>query len=211
MTLSRFSSAMIVSPDMWLSMLTRQLPDDQKDQENLTIYGYLVGAAIVLAFIRAHGFLLASLRCSERLHDNMVVAVLQAPVLFFDSNPVGRIMNRFSKDVGCMDEVLTKAFLTSLQLVLLIFASILVPIVTNPWILFVVIPLVVLVIRISKYYLTTSRELKRMKSTCRSPVFSHFSETLNGLDTIRTRERQRAFVDQFHRYNLDNSFVLSGS
>jgi len=211
MTLSRFSSAMIVSPDVWLSMLTRQLPDDQKDQENLTIYGYLVGAAIVLAFIRAHGFLLASLRCSERLHDNMVVAVLQAPVLFFDSNPVGRIMNRFSKDVGCMDEVLTKAFLTSLQLVLLIFASILVPIVTNPWILFVVIPLVVVVIRISKYYLTTSRELKRMESTCRSPVFSHFSETLNGLDTIRTRGRQRAFVDQFYRYNLDNSFVLSGS
>ena len=202
---------MIVSPDVWLSMLTRQLPDDQKDQENLTIYGYLVGAAIVLAFIRAHGFLLASLRCSERLHDNMVVAVLQAPVLFFDSNPVGRIMNRFSKDVGCMDEVLTKAFLTSLQLVLLIFASILVPIVTNPWILFVVIPLVVLVIHISKYYLTTSRELKRMESTCRSPAFSHFSETLNGLDTIRTRGRQRAFVDQFHRYNLDNSFVLSGS
>jgi len=211
MTFSRFSSAMIVSPDVWLSMLTRQLPDDQKDQENLKIYGYLVGAAIVFAFIRAHGFLLASLRCSERLHDNMVVAVLQAPVLFFDSNPVGRIMNRFSKDVGCMDEVLTKAFLTSLQLVLLIFASILVPIVTNPWILFVVIPLVVVVIRISKYYLTTSRELKRMESTCRSPVFSHFSETLNGLDTIRTRGRQRAFVDQFYRYNLDNSFVLSGS
>ena len=174
MTLSRFSSAMIVSPDVWLSMLTRQLPDDQKDQDNLTIYGYLVGAAIVLAFIRAHGFLLASLRCSERLHDNMVVAVLQAPVLFFDSNPVGRIMNRFSKDVGCMDEVLTKAFLTSLQLVLLIVASILVPIVTNPWILFVVIPLVVLVIRISKYYLTTSRELKRMESTCRSSVLSLF-------------------------------------
>ena len=146
-------------------MLTRQLPDDQKDPENLTIYGYLVGAVLVLAFIRAHGFLLASLRCSERLHDKMVVAVLQAPVLFFDSNPVGRIMNRFSKDVGCMDEVLPKTFLTSLQLVLLIFTPIIVPIVTNPWLLFVVVPLAVLVTRISKCYSTTSRERKGMEST----------------------------------------------
>ena len=202
---------MIVSPDVWLSMLTRQLPDDQKDRENLTIYAYLVGTALVLAFVRAHGFLLASLRCSERLHDKMVVAVLQAPVLFFDSNPVGRIMNRFSKDVGCMDEVLPKTFLKSLELVLLIFTSILVPIVTNPWTLFAVVPLAVVVTRISKYYLTTSRELKRMESTSRSPVFSHFSETLNGLDTIRTRGRQRAFVDKFHRYHRDNSFTLTES
>ena len=202
--MSRFSSAIIVSPDVWVSMLTRQLPDDQKDPQDLTIYGYLVGTSFVLAFIRAHGFLLASLRCSETLHDKMVAAVLQAPVLFFDSNPVGRIMNRFSKDVGCIDEVLPNTFLRSLQLVLLIFTSILVPIATNPWTLFVVVPLAMLVTYISKYYLTTSRELKRMESTCRSPVFSHFSETLNGLDTIRTRGRQRAFVDQFHRYNCDN-------
>ena len=199
---------MIVFPDVWLSILTKQLPDDQKDRTNLTIYGCLVGASLVLAFIRAHGFLLASLRCSERLHDKMVVAVLQAPVFFFDSNPVGRIMNRFSKDVGCMDEVLTKTFLTSLQLVLLIFTSVLVPTVTNPWILFVVVPLAVLVTYISKYYLKTSRELKRMESTCRSPVFSHFSETLNGLDTVRTRGRQRDFVDQFHRYIHLSSFVF---
>ena len=202
--MSRFSPAIIVSPDVWVSMLTRQLPDDQKDRQDLTIYGYLVGASFGLAFIRAHGFLLASLRCSEKLHDEMVAAVLQAPVLFFDSNPVGRIMNRFSKDVGCIDEVLPNTFLRSLQLVLLIFTSILVPIVTNPWTLSVVVPLAMLVTYISKYYLTTSRELKRMESTCRSPVFSHFSETLNGLDTIRTRGRQRAFVDQFHRYNCDN-------
>ena len=150
--------------------------------------------------MRAREFLSASLRCSERLHDKMVVAVLQAPVLFFDSNPVGRIMNRFSKDVGCLDEVLPKTFLMSIQLVLLLFTTVLVPTVTNPWLLFIVVPLAVSVVCISKYYLKMSRELKRLESTCRSPVFSHFSETLNGLDTIRTRGRQRDFVDQFHRY-----------
>ena len=147
-----------------------------------------------------YGCNLRCLRCSERLHDKMVVALLQAPVLFFDSNPAGRILNRFSKDVGCMDELLPQRFLFSIQLVLLLFTSVIVPSVANPWLLFAIVPLTVLVLYISKYYLKTSRELKRLESISRSPVFSHISETLNGLDTIRTRRRQREFVDQFNRY-----------
>jgi len=192
-------SAMIVAPDVWLSSLTKKLPEDQKNNTNLTIYACLVGASVIFAVIRAYAFLLVSLRCSERLHDKMVLAILQAPVHFFDSNPVGRILNRFSKDVGCLDELLPKTFLVSIQRVLLVFASIIIPTVTNPWLLFLVVPLIVLVFHISKYYLKTSRELKRLESICRSPVFSHFSETLNGLDTIRTRNRQKDFVDQFYR------------
>ena len=190
---------MVVAPDVWLSSLTKKLPEDQKDNTNLTIYACLISASVIFAIIRAYGFFLVSLRCSERLHDKMVLAILQAPVLFFDSNPVGRILNRFSKDVGCLDELLPKTFLVSIQQVLLVFASIIVPTVTNPWLLFPVVPLIVVVLYISKYYLKTSRELKRLESICRSPVFSHFSETLNGLDTIRTRRRQRDFVDRFYR------------
>ena len=191
---------MIVSSDVWLSFLTKQHPADQRDKGNLDIYGCLVGASFIFAIIRAYGFLLVSLRCSERLHDRMALAVLQAPVLFFDSNPVGRIMNRFSKDIGCLDEVLPKTFLMSIQLSLLLFTGILVPVITNPWLLFVVVPLTALVVYISRYYLKTSRELKRLESICRSPVFSHLSETLIGLDTIRTRGRQKDFVDRFYRY-----------
>ena len=190
---------MIVAPDVWLSLLTKKLPEDQKDNTNLTIYACLVSASLISAFIRAYGFLLVSLRCSERLHDKMVLSILQAPVQFFDSNPVGRILNRFSKDVGCLDELLPKTFLVSIQRVLLVFASIIIPTVTNPCLLFLMVPLIVLVVYISKYYLKTSRELKRLQSICCSPVYSHFSETLNGLDTIRTRRRQRDFVDQFYR------------
>ena len=190
---------MIVAPDVWLSSLTKKLPEDQKDSTNLLIYGCLVSASLIFANIRAYAVVQVLLRCSEHLHDKMVLAILQAPVLFFDSNPVGRILNRFSKDVGCLDEQLPRTFLVSLQRVLLVFASIIVPTVTNPWLLFLVVALIVLVLYISKYYLKTSRELKRLESICRSPVFSHFSETLNGLDTIRTRDREKDFVDQFYR------------
>ncbi|KAL9973266.1 hypothetical protein ACROYT_G019696 [Oculina patagonica] len=204
------AQAMIVAPDVWLSFLTKQLPDDQEDKTNLTIYACLVGGSFVLGIIRACVFLLVSLRCSERLHDKMVVAVLQAPVLFFDLNPVGRIMNRFSKDVGCLDEMLPKMFLMAIQMDLLVFTTVIVPTVTNPWLLVFVIPLAAVVVCISRYYLQTSRELKRLESICRSPVFSHISETLNGLDTIRTRGRQIDFVDQFCRYQdiHNQSYVM---
>ena len=196
-------SAMILAPDVWLSFLLKKRPTAQRNKTNLIVYGCLVGAAIIFAIIRAYAFLLVCVRCSGRLHDKMVVALLQAPVLFFDSNPAGRILNRFSKDVGCMDELLPLRFLFSIQLVLLLFTSVMVPCVANPWLLFAIVPLTGLVFYISKYYLKTSRELKRLESISRSPVFSHISETLNGLDTIRTRRRQNDFVDQFYRWAGD--------
>ena len=194
-----FCSAILVSCDLWLSVLTTKRVEDQRNAKNLIIFGSLVGASFILLLVRAFSFYLVSLRCSERLHDKMVMAIVQAPVFFFDSNPVGRIMNRFSKDVGCMDELLPETFLKSIQLILLMLTSVLVPTVINPWTLLIIVPITVLAGLISRYYLRTSRELQRLESICRSPVYSHFSETLNGLGTIRTRKRQKDFVDKFCR------------
>ena len=194
--------AMAVAPDVWLSYLTKEQPKSQRDPTNLTIYSCLVAGSFIFAILRGYGFLSICFRCSERLHDKMVVAILQAPVLFFDSNPVGRILNRFSKDVGCMDELLPKTFHSAIHYSSVAFASCLLPIVANYWLLAVILPLIAIIVYIGRYYLKTSRQLKRLESINRSPVFSHISETLNGLDTIRTRGRQRDFLDQFYRYTF---------
>ena len=197
---------MIVAPDVWLSFMTKEAPEYQKDETTLAIYGCLVSASLTLCLFQSCGFHFVSLRCSEHLHDKMVLAILQAPVLFFDSNPVGRILNRFSKDVGCLDELLPKTFLSSIQYSLLVFVSVVVPTATYPWLLLLVVPLAGLFLYISTYQLKTSRELKRLESICRSPVFSHITETLNGLDTIRTRGKQTDYVDQFYRCAIAISF-----
>ena len=112
----------------------KDAPRRSASQDKL-IYLWLssrAGTAIVFGIIQAYVFLVVFSRCSERLHDKTVVAVLQAPVLFLDSNLVGRIMNRFAEDVGCLDEVLPKTFLMSLQLILLLLTGVIVPTVTNP-------------------------------------------------------------------------------
>ena len=191
---------MIVLPDVWLSFLTKKTQEEQKDDANFIIFGCLVLISFIFAAIRAVVLLWASIRCSERLHDKMVEAILRAPVVFFDSNPVGRVLNRFSKDIGCVDELLPKSYLISIQMILQMLASILIPTVANPWLLFVFVPLLAAGVYIVRYFLATSRQLKRLESISRSPVYSHFSETLNGLETIRTSGRQRDFVEQFNRY-----------
>ena len=92
----------------------------------------------------------------------MVVAILKAPVLFFDSNPVGRILNRFSKDIGCLDELLPKCFLFFIQLTLLMLASVLVAIATNAWLLFISVS-VVLIIVYTRLRLTVSNLFNRLQ------------------------------------------------
>ena len=193
---------MVVAPDVWLSYLTKEDPENQRDPTNLTIYSCLVVGSFIFSILRGYGFLSICFRCSERLHDKMVVAILQAPVLFFDSNPVGRILNRFSKDVGCMDELLPKTFQLAISYGSMAFAYCLLPIVANYWLLAAIVPLIAITVYIGRYYLKTARQLKRLESINRCPVFSHISETLNGLDTIRTRGRQRDFLDQFFRYSF---------
>ena len=84
---------MIVSPDFWLSSLTEESQENQKDKTNLIIFNCLVLGSFIFAAARAFCFLQAAVRCSERLHDKMTVAILEAPALFFYSNLVGRILN----------------------------------------------------------------------------------------------------------------------
>ena len=174
------------------------------EEQDLSICLRLSGWRVFYIYYRSSLWTLhVCLKCAERLHDKMVVAILRAPVLFFDSNPVGRILNRFSNDIGCVDELLPKTFLAAMQRLLDISALILVTAATNVWLMFLVVPISVLVVFLSNYYLKTARELKRLESISRSPVFAHFSETLRGLDTIRTRGKQTDFVDTLYRYVED--------
>ena len=75
--------------------------------------------------------------------------------------------------------------------------------------MFLVDPISVLVVFLSIYYLRISRELKRLESKSRSPMFAHFSDTLVGLDTIRTRGRQSDFLDTLYRYVRDIDSVCA--
>lgn len=190
----------MVTPDVWLSHLTKESLEQQQKYSNLVIYACLATGSFFVSLIRVFLFYRASLKSSECIHDNMVAATLHAQVSFFDTNPTGRILNRFSKDIGSIDEQLPLSFVVSIEYLLFAFTAVVISAITNVWMLFVIVPTLVLFVLFSRYYLKTSRELKRLESICRSPVFAHFSETMTGLDTIRTRGMEQDFINQFYRY-----------
>lgn len=209
------SQGIMVLPDLCLSFLTTLPQDEQTNITNVSIYASCVAAAVLLTTLRAYLFIQVLLRSSEKVHNNMATSILKAPVLFFDSNPVGRILNRFSKDMGCLDEVLPKTFLFAVQMVLFVLTASLLPLAANAWLAAVVVPIIVLYVYIARYFLRTARELKRLESVCRSPVLSQIAETLDGLDTIRTRKRQQEFAELLYSYqdthNRAYYMVLAGT
>lgn len=197
----------MVSPDVWLSYLSKMPWIYQQNKSTLRLYAILISASFLFAVVRAWAFLYVSLRSSKTLHDLMITRILQAPVFFFDTNPAGRILNRCSKDIGAIDELLPKTFLSATQLLLFVFTAALLPSFTNFWLFLVFAPIFATFVYLAWYYLSSSRELKRWESICRSPVFSHFSETMAGLDTIRSRKRERDFIDQFYKWVSSLTFL----
>ena len=104
---------------------------------------------------------------------------------FFDTTPTGRILNRFSSDIYRVDEVLARVFnMLFANLARSSFTLIVISVTTPPFTALIV-PLGLTYYFIQRYYLRTSRELKRLDSVSRSPIYAHFQESLGGLSTIR--------------------------
>ncbi|KAL5005221.1 hypothetical protein ScPMuIL_018677 [Solemya velum] len=164
---------------------------------NVYIFSGIIGGVFVFGLLRALMFFKVAVDASQTLHNRMFSRILRTPITFFDTNPVGRILNRFSKDVGHMDDMLPITFFDFIQCFLLIIGIVIVAGVVNPWVFIPIVPLTVLFLFIRKYYLASSRHIKRLEGTTRSPVFSHLSASLQGLHTIRASGIQEKFTSEF--------------
>ncbi|CAN9498397.1 unnamed protein product [Ophioblennius macclurei] len=156
----------------------------------LGVYSGLTAAAVVFSYARSLVIFHVLVRAAQALHNSMFSAVLRTPVLFFDNNPIGRILNRFSKDIGQMDSMLPITFMDFYQLFLQNVGVVAVAASVIPLILIPVVPLLFFFLYMRRFYLKTSRDVKRLESTTRSPVFSHLSSSLQGLWTIRAFKAQ---------------------
>jgi ATP-binding cassette subfamily C (CFTR/MRP) protein 4 len=92
----------------------------------------------------------------------MFKGVLYSTLRFYESNPVGRILNRFSRDQQVIDELLPETFFDTIQILVMVLGSIVIIIgITNPWILLIFVIIIPLFLWLRRYYLKTSRDLKR--------------------------------------------------
>lgn len=115
----------------------------------------------------------------------LLCVLLQATVTFFDTTPMGRVLNRFSSDLYAVDDSLPFILNILLANTFNLLGMLVVMSYGLPWVLLPLLPLAAFYYRTQDFYRHTSRELKRLSSLTLSPLYSHFTETLTGLGTIR--------------------------
>ncbi|KAG0212045.1 hypothetical protein BGX28_006943 [Mortierella sp. GBA30] len=185
------------------------------DSVNIEFYlgGYILlsfFSAVFASFVQSYSVVVGSLTASRTLHARLLQHIMRAKVRFFDTTPVGRIINRFSSDIAVIDNdtmrnlasLITSAF-TILKIVFIISIS-------TPEFLIAAVIIVLIYVVIGMLYIPLARDLKRLNSNAKSPVLNHFNETINGVITIRAYGFQNQFLST-NATNLDNNnrtFIL---
>ena len=238
-----------IGAQLWLVKWTAITADETVSDHSgyyLGIYSALSIISSLGMLVRAVALLYGSLSSSKNLHAGMLENICRAPMSFFDTTPLGRVVNRFSKDIYTVDEVLPNIigmwlgsifYTLSIIIILLIplpyFIVVLVRIFSNfrfssflfifsfcsvsflfsplffsPFFsvlsfshtisFFPKVPVGCIFLYVQKFYLRSSREVQRLDSVSRSPIYAHFGETLNGVSTVRSYGRESDFIVHNH-------------
>ncbi|KAK3596927.1 hypothetical protein CHS0354_002489 [Potamilus streckersoni] len=180
-----------------------------KNQYYVGVYGFLGVLQVTLILLFAVTITKGRINASTCLHQKMLTNVLRCPMEFFDRTPVGRVVNRFAKDIDDIDKEIPWRFESWLECVYWCIGAIIVISYNTPMYLAVICPLGCLYFLVQRFYIKTARQLRRLQSNTRSLVISHFSETISGAVTIRAFGIQKEFnreselrVDTNHKIQL---------
>uniref|UniRef100_A0A8C1FGR4 Cystic fibrosis transmembrane conductance regulator n=1 Tax=Cyprinus carpio carpio TaxID=630221 RepID=A0A8C1FGR4_CYPCA len=165
----------------------------------LYIYVATSESLLAMGFFRGLPFVHTMITISKKLHQKMLHAVLSAPMSVLNTMKTGRIMNRFTKDMATIDDMLPLLMFDFVQLTVVVVGCILVVSIVRPYIFLAATPLAIIFIVMRKYFLRTGQQLKQLETEARSPIFSHLIISLKGLWTIRAFERQAYFENLFHK------------
>lgn len=164
---------------------------------NLLVYaGQNVGIIIFSGFRTGLQFLIC-LKSAETLHNAMFTKILNTHSRFFDVNPVGKILNRFSKDIGAVDELLPQSMYEVSTFLGLVFGSVLTAIYYKPILIPPTLIIFVVFYYIHIYYLATSKPMKILESSTKAPIVSQLSATVDGLITVRTTNAGQKLINEF--------------
>ncbi|XP_054163879.1 multidrug resistance-associated protein 1-like [Oppia nitens] len=195
---------------LWLSEWSNDSLDP-KTRGNYGLRDLRLGVYGAFGFVEAFFSLTASIslnlaciRAAKIMHNDMIKRIIRAPMSFFDTTPIGRILNRFSKDIDTAD----MSLLFNLRMMIMQFFRTIVAFsmisLETPIVLVAILPLAVVYYMIQRIYISSSRQLKRIDSTTRSPIYNHFSETVNGSSSIRAYGVTEKFIQEFNGRVDDN-------
>ncbi|XP_055617486.1 ATP-binding cassette sub-family C member 4-like [Toxorhynchites rutilus septentrionalis] len=173
---------------------------DLTREHYLAIYTGAMAVMLFLSLNRSFSFFYLCLRASIRLHDQLFRGITRATMYFFNTNPSGRILNRFSRDIGCIDIFLPSAMMDCILFFVEFTAIISLVAIVNYWLLLPTAVMGVLFFILRHIYTNTARSIKRVESLTRSPIFSHANASFQGLTTIRAFGAEKIVAYEFDKH-----------
>ncbi|KAB8337215.1 hypothetical protein FH972_021517 [Carpinus fangiana] len=181
-----------IATSLWLSWWTSD-KFGYSTGAYIGIYAALGVAQALLMFIFSIALSFFGTEASKVMLHRAIVSVLRAPMSFFDTTPLGRITNRFSKDIDTMDNLLSESirfFCLTMGMILSVFILI---IAYYYFFAVALVPLLVVFLFSSGFYRASAREIKRHEAVLRSHVYARFSEAVTGIATIRAYGLEKRF------------------
>ncbi|XP_056280983.1 ATP-binding cassette sub-family C member 9 isoform X2 [Pseudoliparis swirei] len=200
--------SVIVAIDYWLAIWTSSktsqgigafngnatlAPQVESDSPYLTVFIVLCAAGITLCLITSLTVEFLGLSAATHLHHNLLNKIIHAPIRFFDITPLGQILNRFSADTNIIDQHIPPTLESLTRSTLLCLSAIGVISFITPGFLLTLVPLAVAFYFIQKYFRVASKDLQDLDDSTQLPLLCHFSETAEGLTTIRAFRHEARF------------------
>ena len=197
LSLFAFTQATLLVTIVYMARWAEKPFEEQSSPNFLSLIVLLCVAVIFLSLFRSILAYNVTLKASRDLHDSMILAVLRAKVEFFDTNPLGRILNRFSADVGSNDDQLPSSLNDTFSIGFIVVGAVVAAASVMPFLLIVIPPILYYFARTRRMFVGASRELKRFEGMARSPIHNMMAESINGIASIRANGAVEYFQEQF--------------
>lgn len=208
----------LVSTSLWLKHWIQTTKDSEKNPPSpvlfLVVYAVLTAIYVLIyVVVMFTGLAVARIRAAEKIHATLLEMIFRLPISFFDTTPLGRIINRFSSDMSSVDSRIPQKMMDVLLFGISVLSTFILIVSTTPSFVIIVPFLMLAYWGIMVCFLGVSRTLARLYSVSKSPIYQQFNETLGGVSTIRAMRYEERFVERsaFMTDRATNNFLSNMS
>ncbi|CAH1406916.1 unnamed protein product [Nezara viridula] len=201
--LSGVNQGMFIGSNVWLSTwsddhdtVVNGSQDVNKRNMYLGVYSLFGVGQTIATFFCSLAWYMGCVNAGILLHHILLLNIMRSPMSFFDTTPQGRILNRFSKEIDVLDNLIPLVMKQVFSFLSPVIGTFIVICYSTPIFTFLILPVGILYYFLQKFYIATSQQLRRIESVSRSPVFSHFSESISGAPVIRAYCVQGRFIKE---------------
>uniref|UniRef100_A0A7N6BI81 ATP-binding cassette, sub-family C (CFTR/MRP), member 8 n=1 Tax=Anabas testudineus TaxID=64144 RepID=A0A7N6BI81_ANATE len=173
----------------------------------LSVFSVLCCLGIVLCLATSVAVEWTGLKVAKQLHHNLLNKIILAPMRLFETTPLGNILNRFSTDTNTIDQHIPSTLECLMRSTLLCVSALGVISYVTPVFLIALLPLAITCYFIQKYFRVASRDLQQLEDSTQLPLLSHFSETVEGLTTIRALRYEPRFRQRLLQFTDANNIA----